>query len=81
MSLLNDLDQIIAINVPVLYCHTTHIACKFSELIGKIDHCYSEKLEYGSKFWKFSDITIVYMVAYKPVLVAIFSDYPVLFIT
>jgi elongation factor 1-alpha len=78
VSFLNHLDQIIAGYVSVLYCHMAPMACKFSKLKVKIDHCSGKKLKHGFKFLKSSDAAIVDMVAGKPIQVESFSDYPLL---
>merc|ERR1712004_566513 len=61
---------------PVLDCHTAHIACKFSELLEKIDRRSGKKLESGPKFIKSGDAAIVKMVPSKPMCVEAFTDYP-----
>ena len=47
---------------PVLDCHTAHVACKFEELIEKIDRRSGKKLEDAPKFVKSGDAAIVKMV-------------------
>jgi len=61
---------------PVLDCHTAHIACKFSELIEKIDRRSGKKLEDAPKFVKSGDAAIVKMVPTKPMCVESFAEYP-----
>jgi len=61
---------------PVLDCHTAHIACKFSELIEKIDRRSGKTLEANPKFVKSGDAAIVKMVPNKPMCVEAFSEYP-----
>ncbi|GLD47122.1 elongation factor 1-alpha-like protein [Lates japonicus] len=61
---------------PVLDCHTAHIACKFSELIEKIDRRSGKKLEDNPKFVKSGDAAIVKLLPQKPMVVEPFSDYP-----
>nr|XP_019960196.1 PREDICTED: elongation factor 1-alpha-like [Paralichthys olivaceus] len=60
---------------PVLDCHTAHIACKFKELVEKIDRRSGKKLEDTPKFVKSGDAAIVLMVPSKPMVVEAFSDY------
>ncbi|KAI4542578.1 hypothetical protein MJG53_003741 [Ovis ammon polii x Ovis aries] len=74
--ILNRPGQVSAGYAPVLDCHTAHIACKFAELKGKIDHRSGKKLEDGPKFLKSGDAAIVDMVPGKPMCVESFSDYP-----
>jgi len=68
--------QIGAGYAPVLDCHTAHIACKFSELIEKIDRRSGKKLEDAPKFIKSGDAAIVRMLPTKPMCVEAFAEYP-----
>ena len=61
---------------PVLDCHTAHIACKFSELIEKIDRRSGKKLEDSPKSVKSGDAAIVKLIPQKPMVVEAFSSYP-----
>jgi len=72
---LNHPGQISAGYAPVLDCHTAHIACKFSELIEKIDRRSGKKLEDSPKFVKSGDAAIVLMIPSKPMCVEKFSEY------
>ncbi|PFX26084.1 Elongation factor 1-alpha [Stylophora pistillata] len=60
---------------PVLDCHTAHIACKFAELLEKIDRRTGKKLEDNPKMIKSGDASIVKMVPSKPMCVEKFSEY------
>jgi len=73
---LNHPGQIGAGYSPVLDCHTAHIACKFSELVEKIDRRSGKSLEDSPKFIKTGDAAIVKMIPTKPMCVESFSDYP-----
>jgi elongation factor 1-alpha len=73
---LNHPGQIGAGYSPVLDCHTAHIACKFAELIEKIDRRSGKSLEDAPKFIKSGDAAIVKMIPTKPMCVESFSDYP-----
>jgi elongation factor 1-alpha len=73
---LNHPGQIAAGYSPVLDCHTAHIACKFSELIEKIDRRSGKKLEDSPKFVKSGDAAIVKMIPTKPMCVESFTEYP-----
>ncbi|PWZ09480.1 Elongation factor 1-alpha [Zea mays] len=61
---------------PVLDCHTSHIAVKFSKLITKIDRRSSKELEKEPKFLKNGDAGMVNMIPTKPMVVDTFSEYP-----
>lgn len=73
---LNHPGQISAGYSPVLDCHTAHIACKFAELIEKIDRRSGKKLEENPKAVKSGDACIVKMIPNKPMCVESFSEYP-----
>lgn len=73
---LNHPGQISAGYSPVLDCHTAHIACKFAELIEKIDRRSGKKLEDSPKFVKSGDAAIVKMIPTKPMCVESFTEYP-----
>lgn len=61
---------------PVLDCHTAHIACKFSELIEKIDRRSGKKIEDNPKFVKTGDAAIVKLIPSKPMCVETYNEYP-----
>jgi len=73
---LNHPGQIGAGYTPVLDCHTAHIACKFAELIEKIDRRTGKVMEAAPKFVKSGDAAIVKLVSQKPICVESYSDYP-----
>ncbi|KAK7750463.1 translation elongation factor EF-1 alpha [Diatrype stigma] len=73
---LNHPGQVGAGYAPVLDCHTAHIACKFAELLEKIDRRTGKAVETGPKFIKSGDAAIVKMVPSKPMCVEAFTDYP-----
>merc|ERR1711920_721314 len=61
---------------PVLDCHTAHIACKFSEMLEKIDRRSGKKIEDNPSKIKSGDASIVKLVSTKPMCVKAFSAYP-----
>jgi elongation factor 1-alpha len=73
---LNHPNEIHAGYTPVLDCHTAHIACKFTELVKKIDRRSGAELEEAPKSIKSGDAAIVLLVPQKPMCVESFSDYP-----
>lgn len=74
--ILNHPGQISNGYAPVLDCHTAHIACKFRELIEKIDRRSGKKIEDNPPHVKSGDAAIVEMVPQKAMCVEAFSDYP-----
>merc|ERR1719389_1082759 len=69
---------------PVLDCHTCHIACKFDEIISKVDRRTGKETEPevdndGNKIGiklKSGDASIVKLSPQKPMVVEVFSQYP-----
>merc|ERR1711982_195566 len=61
---------------PVLDCHTAHIACKFKELVEKIDRRSGKKMEDNPKAVKSGDAAMVLLIPSKPLCVETFTDYP-----
>ncbi|TIC48868.1 elongation factor [Wallemia mellicola] len=73
---LNHPGQVGAGYSPVLDCHTAHIACRFSELVEKIDRRTGKTLEASPKFVKSGDAAIVKLVPTKPMCVETYNEYP-----
>jgi elongation factor 1-alpha len=73
---LNHPGQVGAGYAPVLDCHTAHIACKFAELLQKIDRRTGKAVEDNPKFIKSGDAAIVKMIPTKPMCVEAFTEYP-----
>jgi len=61
---------------PVLDCHTAHIACKFQEILEKMDRRSGKVLENLPKIVKSGDACMVNMEPSKPMVVETFSEYP-----
>jgi elongation factor 1-alpha len=73
--ILNHPGQINAGYSPVVDCHTAHIACKFRDLLEKIDRRSGKKLEDNPQNVKSGDAAIVEMVPQKSMCVEAFSEY------
>lgn len=73
---LNHPGQITNGYTPVLDCHTAHIACKFREILEKIDRRSGKKLEDNPKSIKSNDAAIVTLVPQKPMCVETFTEFP-----
>merc|ERR1719333_979815 len=61
---------------PVLDCHTAHIACRFDEMIEKIDRRSGKKIEDNPAKIKSGDAAIVKIKSSKPMCVEAFAQYP-----
>merc|ERR1711956_134859 len=61
---------------PVLDCHTAHIACKFAEILEKVDRRTGKSTEDAPKFIKSGDAAIVKLHPSKPMCVEPFSEFP-----
>ena len=57
-------------------CHTAHIACRFNNILQKIDRRSGKVLEENPKFVKSGDAAMVEMIPTKPMCVESFNEYP-----
>jgi len=73
---LNHPGQICQGYTPVLDCHTAHIACRFQELVEKIDRRSGKVLEANPKAIKTGDACIAKLIPQKPMCVESFKNYP-----
>jgi elongation factor 1-alpha len=74
--ILNHPGQIHAGYAPVLDCHTAHIACKFTELVSKVDRRTGAETEGAPKNVKNGDAAMVLLTPSKPMCVETYSEYP-----
>merc|ERR1712218_23269 len=73
--ILNHPGEIHAGYSPVLDCHTAHVACKFAELLQKVDRRNGKVLEENPKCVKSGDACMTKLVPSKPMCVETFSEY------
>jgi elongation factor 1-alpha len=74
--ILNHPGEIHAGYAPVLDCHTAHIACKFNQLLQKIDKRNGKVLEENPKCVKKGDAVIAVLEPSKPMCCENFKEYP-----
>jgi elongation factor 1-alpha len=72
---LNHPGEICAGYTPVLDCHTAHVACKFNELLEKVDRRSGKQLEDKPKSLKSQEAGMIQLVPTKPMCVEKFAEY------
>jgi len=73
--IMNHPGKISAGYTPVLDCHTSHIACKFTEIKQKIDKRTGKMLEENPKEIKTGDASLCILKPTKPMVVETFKQY------
>jgi elongation factor 1-alpha len=61
---------------PVIDCHTSHVSCKFDEILNKMERRTGTILEEKPESLKMGDSGLVKMVPIKPLCVETFNEYP-----
>jgi elongation factor 1-alpha len=61
---------------PVLDCHTAHIACKFQEILSRIDKRTGQEVEKLPKSLKTGHAGMITLVPQKPMCVESYAEYP-----
>jgi len=61
---------------PVLHAHTAQMACKFAELIKKINPRTGETVEEKPSFLKTGDSALVRLVPIRPIAIEVYSEIP-----
>jgi elongation factor 1-alpha len=73
--ILNHPGQIHAGYSPVVDCHTAHIACRWKDIVSKIDRRNGKVIEEAPKFVKSGEAAMVNMYPQKPMCVETFASY------
>ena len=63
---------------PIMDCHTCHAACRFSEIVSKIDRKTGKELEKEPKSLKSGDAAMIKMIPNKPMCAEVYAEYPAL---
>jgi elongation factor 1-alpha len=61
---------------PVLHAHTSQVACKFSELIKKLDPRTGQTIEEHPTFLKTGDSALVKFEPLRPICLEVYTDFP-----
>ena len=62
--------------VPIIDCHTAHVACKFANIKEKIDRRTGKTIETNPKSVKTGEACIVELVPTKPLCIETFAEFP-----
>jgi elongation factor 1-alpha len=74
--IMNHPGEIRAGYTPVLDCHTAHIACKFAEILNKVDRRTGKQKEDNPSFVKNGDSAVINLIPTKPFCVESYKEYP-----
>jgi len=74
--IMNHPGEIRAGYTPVLDCHTAHIACKFHEILNKVDRRTGKQKEDNPTFVKNGDSAVINLIPTKPFCVESYKEYP-----
>ncbi|KAL6056393.1 Elongation factor 1-alpha [Balamuthia mandrillaris] len=61
---------------PVVDCHTSHVSCRFDQLLSKLDRRSGNVLEENPASIKTGDAALVKLIPKKPLCVEAFHDFP-----
>jgi len=61
---------------PVLHAHTSQVACKFSELLKKLDPRTGQAIEEHPSFLKTGDSALVKFEPLRPLCLEVYNDFP-----
>ena len=61
---------------PVLHAHTSQVACKFSELLKKLDSRTGQTIEEHPTFLKTGDSALVKFEPLRPICLEVYTDFP-----
>lgn len=74
--IINHPGQIRAGYTPVFDCHTSHVACRFEEILAKVDKRNGAVIEEKPEFLKSGECGLIKIVPCKPICVEVFAQYP-----
>eukprot|EP01091_Cochliopodium_minus_P008404 TRINITY_DN1901_c0_g1_i1.p1 TRINITY_DN1901_c0_g1~~TRINITY_DN1901_c0_g1_i1.p1 ORF type:complete len:448 (-),score=111.79 TRINITY_DN1901_c0_g1_i1:141-1484(-) len=61
---------------PILDCHTSHIPCRFSKILNKVNLRTGQQREDNPSYVKSGDSALINLVPIKPLCVESFTEYP-----